>query len=126
MPILSASAESTFVCGDAEYALPHALVSIQEQAFSGIPAKSVYIHNTVVEIESEAFADCAFLEWIRIPESVNTISKDAFQNCSPDLRIYGTEKSKAQEFAYSAGFHFFDEVTGKEIKQDTLPEIPIP
>ena len=124
--LCTAFAGSVTVCGNAEFNLPNELVNIQEQAFMGIMAHSVYLSDNTVEIGPEAFADCMVLEWIRIPASVTSISENAFKNCSADLKIYGVDKSKAQEYAYKKGYHFYDEVTGKEIRYNTLPEYPIP
>ena len=67
---------------------------------------SVYLGDSVEEILSEAFADCASLEWIRIPPSVTIIAADAFKNCSADLTIYGEGNCEAQRFADQMGFRY--------------------
>ena len=118
-------AEGISLIHQADIVLPIDLLIVQEQSFFGIPAQSVYIQDHVVEIESQAFANCTSLTWVRISQSVESIAENAFRNCPRGMKIYGAMKSKAQEYAYQKGFPFFDESTGKEIKPDTLPEIPI-
>lgn len=123
--LCTVKAEDSSLSGKADLVLPPELATVREQAFFGIAAQSVYLRDRVTEIQAQAFADCKTLGWVRIPPSVERIADDAFQNCPVGMKIYGVRKSKAQEYAYQKGFPFFDELTGEEIKPDTLPDIPI-
>ena len=50
-----------------------------------IPSK--FDNRWITEIASDAFADCAHVTTIAIPDTVTTIAADAFTGCSPDLVI---------------------------------------
>ena len=100
------------------------VIRIENGAFAGIGAESVYLPDGLKEIESNAFADCENLLVIRIPASVESIAEYAFPGCTSSLCIYGIPQSAAYNFAIKKGYHFFHELTGKE-ENNTLPVFPI-
>ncbi len=58
--------------------LPADLTVIEDEAFQGIDAYTVVIPDSVHTIGSRAFADCPFLRYIDIPDSVENLADDAF------------------------------------------------
>ena len=66
--------------------LPAALVTIEEEAFAGMPIQGVIIPDGCTTIGSRAFAGCANLVYVKIPSTVTTIAADAFDGC-PNVRI---------------------------------------
>lgn len=64
-----------------EITLPSNLKTIQQEAFSGIPIKSIDLPEGLLRIDSKAFAYTE-MESVYIPESVQQIAADAFQGCS--------------------------------------------
>ena len=97
---------------EANLLLPAALTEIEEEAFRGIDAKSVYLQDRVTTIGALAFADCEQLKEIRIPASVTEIAADAFSGHRKDLTIYGDEKSEAYRFAKENKISFVSENGG--------------
>lgn len=67
---------------------------------------SVVIPDGVTKISDYAFYSCGNIKRITIPETVREIERNVFENCSPDLTIYGEEDSYAQEYALSNGKKF--------------------
>ena len=104
---------------EADLVLPYALTTIEDEAFLGVNATVVYLHDHVTEIGEKAFAGCPALQKIRIPASVTTIADSAFDECPSGLAIYGAKGSEAQWFAERKGFRFHDENDGDIL----LPEI---
>ena len=66
--------------------LPHGTQSIGDEAFMKTTATFVIIREGCKSIGSKAFANCANLRRISIPDSVTYIADDAFSGC-PLLRI---------------------------------------
>lgn len=99
-----------------DFLIPSAITVIEEDAFSGISAKSVKLSENVTEIERLAFANCGKLEKIYIPESTRTIHKDAFFGVT-GLTIYGYYNSYAKTYAKENGIAF---VAIDEIKPDSI------
>ena len=58
--------------------LPAGTIEIEEEAFAGIAADVVIIPEGCTEIGNRAFADCPNLIYVRLPDSVTSISEDAF------------------------------------------------
>ena len=84
--------------------IPNSVTELGEEAFSGCSSlKSITIPNRVVKIEYQAFCDCSELVKISIPDSVIEIDTDAFANCHPDLTIYTSAGSYAEEYARRNG-----------------------
>lgn len=97
---------------EAELLLPAALTEIEEEAFRGIKAKSVYLQDKVTTIGAKAFADCEELLEIRIPASVTDIAADAFEGHRSDLTICGAADSQAHKFAVKYKITFVPEGSG--------------
>ena len=93
--------------GQPDFKLPASLKTISEEAFKGISATCVELPKGVKTIEKMAFADCHDLAQIYIPDSVTSISPDAFNGTS-HLTIYGSAGSYADDFAYDNGFGFVE------------------
>lgn len=112
----------TDICGSAFYncpvkkvVMPESMKEIVEFTFRYCDElEMVVIGGKVEEIGSLAFADCPTLETVVIPDSVTSISEDAFENASEDLVIYCNEGSYAQTYA-----------TENNIKYTTLVIDPI-
>lgn len=62
-------------------AIPDNVDTIGAEAFAGKSIRTIYIPNSVIEIEQEAFKGCLKLESITIPDSVKTIGDAAFALC---------------------------------------------
>lgn len=78
---------------------PASLVAIEDEAFRGSSFGDFDLMNSRVRyIGSRAFADCKNLKLIRIPESVISISDDAFDGCN-NLVILCKYGSAAYQFA---------------------------
>ena len=58
--------------------LPSDLTRIGEEAFSGLSCEAVIIPEGCTSIESKAFANCARLVYVYVPETVTSIAADAF------------------------------------------------
>ncbi len=112
----------TDICGSAflycpvkKVVFPEGMNTIVEQTFRYCEElEMVVIGGNIEEIGSMAFADCPTLEAVVIPDSVTSISNDAFENASEDLVIYCNEGSYAQTYA-----------TENNIKYTTLVIDPI-
>lgn len=57
-----------------------ALTAIEAEAFAGITAEEVVVPEDVRSIGSRAFADCAGLMLVTLPDGVE-IADDAFEGC---------------------------------------------
>lgn len=90
----------------ADMILPETVVTIEEEAFLEIDARSVIIPDGCLRIEEKAFANSANLAYVYIPASVTDIESDAFSGCSVPLFIYGESGSDAEDFAAKAGYIF--------------------
>ena len=108
LPILQPPAHA-LSAEKAELRLPAALTEIEEEAFAGVSADSIYLQDQVVSIGKRAFADCKELRSIRIPDSVTSIEDSAFDGCSKMLKIIGESNSEAQRFAKEKGLWFVSE-----------------
>ena len=112
----------TDICGSAFYncpvkkvVMPEGMKDVVEFTFRYCDElEIVVIGGSVEEIGPQAFADCPLLEAVVIPDSVTSISNDAFENASEDLVIYCNEGSYAQTYA-----------TENNIKYTTLVIDPI-
>ena len=66
--------------------LPANLTEIKAEAFAGTNCEAVVIPDGCLKIGSRAFAGCSRLTYVRIPKSVVSIAKDAFEGCGDMLR----------------------------------------
>lgn len=83
------------VFGEADLTLPSSLQSIEESAFEGIEATSVYVPDSCTSIGAYAFKNAAVTK-IRIPEKC-TIADTAFEGCD-SVEVFGTPGSAAEAF----------------------------
>ena len=112
----------TDICGSAflycpvkKVVFPEGMNTIVEQTFRYCEElEMVVIGGSVEEIGPQAFADCPLLETVVIPDSVTSISENAFENANENLVIYCNEGSYAQTYA-----------TENNIKYTTLVIDPI-
>ena len=105
--------------------LPKGITCIEENAFEGTNAVSVYIPDGCLSIGAKAFADCRELGSVRIPESVVRIDDSAFAGDGAIL-IYGkTEKeagqNEAQRIAELYGYQFVEEITDPDAGDSVSP-----
>ena len=125
----------TDICGSAflycpvkKVVFPEGMNTIVEQTFRYCEElEMVVIGGNVTEIGPQAFADCPLLETVVIPDSVTTISENAFENTNENLVIYCNEGSYAQSYAAKNNIKYTTLVidpienqtyTGKEIKPE--------
>ena len=97
------------------YVLPDSLVQIEEEAFSGSPVEIVRLSDHCQSIGARAFANCASLARIEIPESVTSIAGDAFDGCS-QLTIVCVQGSAGHIYAaaHAIPYVFEDASTAAE------------
>ncbi len=78
------------------YTIPDGVISIEEEyvgAFYGSSLKEIIIPNTVESIGKNTFNDCSNLTSIVIPRSVKSIGESAFNNC-PNLSLVAVPNSE--------------------------------
>ena len=119
-PSLSAGETNAFHA-DAGFALPAALVAIEEEAFEGIDAARVEITENVVSIGPRAFADCKNLTELVIPATVQIIDDTALEG-SENVTIYGEADSEAQRFADANSIPF---VPSNEVSPIIIAQPPV-
>ena len=119
-PALTAGETNAFHA-DAGFALPAALVAIEEEAFAGIDAGRVEITENVVSIGPRAFADCKNLTELVIPATVQTIDDTALEG-SENVTIYGEADSEAQRFADANKIPF---VPSNEVSPIIIAQPPV-
>jgi len=91
--------------GAPDFVLPSALTAIEREAFTGGAFRYVQAGNALTAIGSKAFAGCPNLLYIALPQTVETIAKDAFGSADT-LTIIGVRGSYAESFAKENGFSF--------------------
>lgn len=121
-------ASAFLFCPVKKVVFPEGMNAIVEQTFRYCEElEIVVIGGNVEEIGSKAFADCPTLETVVIPDSVTTISEDAFENANENLVIYCNEGSYAQTYATKNNIKYTTLVidpignqtyTGQEIKPE--------
>ena len=126
--ITDISACAFFYCPVKKVVFPEGMNAIVEETFRYCEElEIVVIGGKVEEIGSMAFADCPTLEAVVIPDSVKSISNDAFENANENLVIYCNEGSYAQTYATENNIKYTTLVidpienqkyTGKEIKPE--------
>ncbi len=93
------------VVKEAGLAFPAMLEVIEDEAFMGVAFESVTLRQGCTAIGSRAFAQCAGLNTIYVPDSVKSIADDAFEGCS-GLTIVAPQGSFAHTFAESHGINW--------------------
>ena len=105
---------------EADLVLPENLKDIESEAFAGTDVRVIACPIGLQSIGEKAFANCASLDQIIIPENVDSgsaessvniptalsIEADAFEGCKPGLIIFGTPGGMAQRFAEEKGILF--------------------
>lgn len=101
--------------------VPDGVTKIYPCAFDFDFLKKVTIPEGVTEIGIYAFRGCEELTSVRMPLSVTTIHRDAFEYCSKDVKIYCPAGAYAAEYAYEneIDYEYTDKV--KEVNIATLP-----
>lgn len=83
--------------------LPTSTFYVDDEAFVGNSAiQSVVAPDGLQVIGTRAFADCANLKCITLPDSVSHIAEDAFEN-TPDVVIFASVGSYAWQWAEKQG-----------------------
>ncbi len=91
--------------GIADLVLPAALTAIEDGAFEGIAAASVWIPDSCGSIGSGAFAACPNLRQVRVPADCS-IDPSAFAGCGP-VTLFGPAGGTAEQFCNDhEGFTF--------------------
>ena len=89
----------------AKVKLPAGLTVVGEEMFAGAALESVYIPENVQQIAENAFEDCANLTKVVIASMDVQIDENAFAGCS-ELLIVAPEESTAYDFAEAQGYEF--------------------
>ena len=85
--------------GAAEITLPRDTIAVEAEAFAGCAAmKSVAIPEGVQSIGDGAFRNCAALQYVLIPESVDEFGSDVFAGCPSDLVVCVVAGSAAETY----------------------------
>ena len=83
--------------------LPASTFYVDDEAFVGNSTiQSVVAPDGLQVIGTRAFADCANLKCITLPDSVSYIAEDAFEN-TPDVVIFASVGSYAWQWAEKQG-----------------------
>ena len=77
-----------------DFILPRDVTLIEENAFEGIAAGTVYIPDNCVKISTGAFMNCPNLSRIRVPANCE-IEEYAFEGCE-NLYVFSAPESKAK------------------------------
>ena len=91
-----------------DFILPNDLYKIEEEAFAGLPMTTVKCPEGLIAIGERAFADCAEMVQIYIPESCVYINKTAFEGTNVALTIFGKVDTAAEMFARLYGYGFVE------------------
>jgi len=87
---------------DADFVLPCSLKTIEDEAFEKCAFVSVRLKDGIEVIGKRAFADCANLRQIEMPDSVKHIAPDAFDG-NGLIIIFCQEGSYAKQYADEHG-----------------------
>lgn len=102
--------------------LPSGLRTIFSYAFAGCDNLThVILPSGLWYIADGAFSDCGKLEYVKVPDGIDEISDEAFEG-SPNVVVYGSEGSYAQEYCDRCGvrFEILASVSEVEIAPDEL------
>lgn len=90
------TASGAYPSGNATLTLPSDLTEIWDSAFEGSDSfDEVILNEGLKTIRSRAFADCEGLRLVHVPDSVEFIAGDAFQNTDNVIFCCKSEKSGA-------------------------------
>ncbi len=79
--------------------MPAALKEIQDEAFMGSAMQQITLPEGITSIGSKAFAECADLLLVVMPDTVESIEIDAFENSDQVLLLCSSEESYAAQWA---------------------------
>lgn len=101
--------------------LPTSTFYVDDEAFVGNSTiQSVVAPDGLQVIGTRAFADCANLKCITLPDSVSHIAEDAFEN-TPDVVIFASVGSYAWQWAEKQGIPhgtpYTEEISGRRLPQ---------
>lgn len=101
--------------------LPASTFYVDDEAFVGNSTiQSVVAPDGLQVIGTRAFADCANLKCITLPDSVSHIAEDAFEN-TPDVVIFASVGSYAWQWAEKQGIPhgtpYTEEISGRRLPQ---------
>ena len=97
----------TILSDDEIVRLPLDLQAIEEESLTQTGARAYVIPDGCASIGSRAFADCASLIRVDIPESVTSIADDAFEGCSGFGIYTGVDSEAIQTWAGEHGIPFY-------------------
>lgn len=90
--------------------LPELITVVEAHAFQGCHFQYVWGGNKLTTIQSEAFAECPYLQYIRFPETITSIDEDALPDPDiSDLCIIGVPGSAADRYANDYNYDFIPE-----------------
>ena len=100
------SRSTSYIANGSNIVIPARFKTIGSNTFKdNTDLKSVDL-NKVTTIEANAFSNCASLESVLIPRTVETIDAAAFSGCDNLETIYGNSGSSAQSFAEQYNYSF--------------------
>jgi len=103
--VFTAQWTDAILLGIADLMLPESTRIVEDGAFEGIDARSVYIPDGCTLLSAHAFQDCRQLRAIRIPAGC-AVDASAFDGCE-DVTVFGALDSPAQHFCeVHEGFRF--------------------
>lgn len=70
--------------------------SLEDDVFSGCDLRYIELPSTIKKIGIRAFAGCAYMTAIVIPDSVTYIDNTAFEACSSLAKIDASDEIKQQ------------------------------
>lgn len=80
--------------------LPVCLQTIEAEAFLGAAAEEIILPEGARSIGSRAFADCAALKMVELPQSILTIADDAFENTMDVVLLCASDVAAAYAQAH--------------------------
>ena len=61
--------------------IPEGVTTLPDNTFDGSPFKEIFLPETLLSIGKSAFSNCSELRYIIVPSNVSSIGNDAFSNC---------------------------------------------
>lgn len=93
------------VHSDKQMILSEMLRTVDEEAFMNDPVQEVIIPEGMVSIGERAFAECAALAIVHMPDSIEFIADNAFEGCENVTFICSSENAAAA-YAAEHGIHY--------------------
>ena len=93
------------VIPDPDFILPAALITIEDEAFTGCAFVYAKLPDNAVSIGWHAFADCPNLAYIYIPALITQIDEEAFGTMQ-GLTILGKTGTTAETYANDHHYTF--------------------